>query len=59
LGGANLSRPDLNATSGPAWFNPNILKPIDPLLVFSPTNTWVGWAVQYYGPGNILFLGTP
>jgi murein DD-endopeptidase MepM/ murein hydrolase activator NlpD len=58
LGDANLNRTQMNALNGTASFNPAILIPIDPSLVFTPTDTWTGWVAQSC-PGVEPNLGTP
>ena len=36
----------LNARYGD-WYNPQMVLPIDPALIFTPNDTWNGWAAQY------------
>jgi hypothetical protein len=46
LGAPNLTSQRLNASNG-EWYKPDILLPIDPALIFTPNDTWNGWAAQY------------
>jgi len=55
VGEPNLT---LNAGYGD-WYNPNIVYPVDPALIFLPNDTWNGWAAQYQCTADGQPVGEP
>ena len=48
----------LNASNGD-WYDPQIVLPIDPALVFTPNDTWKGWVAQYQCTADGQPVGEP